>query len=398
MFKIALATLALSESAELVKDWNVYLDTPSQPDFYKVVFEWEHDSSEAVVVNGVTGGNPVDDPRCSGSSQEVAADGQPYWMPRFYPRPVSDEIKAKTGIQFASVDWQPCGHKDITICHGESHYDFHLYYVPEAELAAMNMCHIGTTANPNLPVCTDAYDEPDNAPYFNLIKDNMPVSAKIGDIGSSTKVDKTLDFCVDTSSAILRSGVHYGDQSETNDEWKTPVTIVGSHDCRLLFFEPMISWKWISGGLQAQSHYPTYEVSDLQYNKKTFEALPHSWSVSVSPGCQPGDATPCKITITVEGPQCPSGGCTVKRECGSIRDCATNNAYVYPHSTPTPTPTPSPTPTPEAEPEPEAEPTPGLSPGTNANAGIPPNSNGTRGAMMFFVGLSSLLSVLRSLM
>jgi hypothetical protein len=174
----------------LVKDWNVYLDTPSQPDFYKVVFEWEHDSSDAVVVNGVTGGNPLDDPRCSGSSQEVASDGQPYWMPRFYPRPVSDEIKAKTGIQFASVDWQPCGHKDIKICHGESHYDFHLYYVPEAELAAMNMCHIGTTANPNLPVCTDAYDEPDNAAYFNLIKDNMPVSAKIGDIGSSTKVDK----------------------------------------------------------------------------------------------------------------------------------------------------------------------------------------------------------------
>merc|ERR1719201_951057 len=231
--------------------------------------------------------------------------------------------------------------------------------------------------------------------------------------------DKAFDFCVDTSSAILRSGVHYGDQSETNDEWKTPVTIVGSHDCRLLFFEPMISWKWISGGLQAQSHYPTYEVSDLQYNKKTFEALPHSWSVSVSPGCQPGDATPCKITITVEGPQCPSGGCTVKHECGSIRDCKTNAAYVYPHSTPTPTPaptpsptptptpepqpeaeptpTPTPTPTPGTEPEPEAEPTPGLSPGTDTNAGIPPNSNGTRGTMLFFVGLSSLLSVFRSL-
>ena len=121
------------------------------------------------------------------------------------------------------------------------------------------------------------------------------------------------------------------DQSETNDEWKTPVTIVGSHDCRLLFFEPMISWKWISGGLQAQSHYPTYEVSDLQYNKKTFEALPHSWSVSVSPGCQPGDATPCKITITVEGPQCPSGGCNKEMPAEPVEipiNCmSTSNTY-----------------------------------------------------------------------
>lgn len=49
-------------------------------------------------------------------------------MPRFYPKSVSDKIKETTGIQFASVDWQPCGHKDIVICHGESHYDFHLYY------------------------------------------------------------------------------------------------------------------------------------------------------------------------------------------------------------------------------------------------------------------------------
>ena len=57
---------------------------------------------------------------------------------------------------------------------------------------------------------------------------------------------RDFDYCVDQTSAILQSGVHYGDTRETLDEWDSPVTIIGSHDCELLFFEPMISWRWIS--------------------------------------------------------------------------------------------------------------------------------------------------------
>merc|ERR1719210_2867329 len=123
---VILSSLSMA-SSDLVKDWRAYLLTPTSPEFYKVVFEWEHDATKAVVIGWTP--NPLDDPRCSGSSNATASDGQPYWMPRFYSRPVSEEIKKLTGIHFASVDWQPCGHKDITICHGESHYDFHLYYV-----------------------------------------------------------------------------------------------------------------------------------------------------------------------------------------------------------------------------------------------------------------------------
>lgn len=28
------------------------------------------------------------------------ADNLPYWLPRFYPRAVNDEIKEKTGVKF----------------------------------------------------------------------------------------------------------------------------------------------------------------------------------------------------------------------------------------------------------------------------------------------------------
>merc|ERR1711977_467902 len=50
-------------------------------------------------------------------------------MPRLHWKQVSQEITAVTGIEVVDVSWQPCGHKEITICHAESHYDMHLYYV-----------------------------------------------------------------------------------------------------------------------------------------------------------------------------------------------------------------------------------------------------------------------------
>jgi len=318
----ALCSIIRLEAADMVQNWQAYLDTPSNPDSYKVVFEWDHVTSEAVVIGHAQNLKPTDDPRCSGNSQDVAADGQPYWMPRFFPRPVNNDISTQTGIRFASVDWQPCGHKDITICHGESHYDFHLYYTPENELNSLSMCDIGTSANPHLPVCMNSAN-PANAAYFKLINQNMPVSAEVSyGLDATSKAEKKFQFCVDESSAILRSGVHYGDKSETLDEWKTPVSIIGSHDCQLMFFEPMISWKWISGTVP-NSPWPYFKVDNIQYNVKTFEALPSSWSINVSNACKAGVNGTCHIQIVVEGTKCPSPACNRDRACGDIFSCST---------------------------------------------------------------------------
>lgn len=312
-------------SSEMVRNWQAYLDTPPSPSSYRVVFEWDHVTADAVVIGFASGLKPTDDPRCSGDSKENAADGQPYWMPRFFPRPVSDEIKKQTGIQFASVDWQPCGHKDITICHGESHYDFHLYYTPEQSLNSLSMCDIGTQGNPRLPVCEDSLN-PINAAYFKLINKNMPVSAHVSSSSDgATTVQKNFNFCVDETSAILRSGVHYGDKSETLKEWQTPVTIIGSHDCELMFFEPMVSQKWIQGSI-SNAPWPYYKVDNIQYNTKTFEALPSSWSIEVTEGCKTGAAT-CHIKIIVEGTRCPAQGCSLERACGDMVSCSTGQTY-----------------------------------------------------------------------
>jgi len=192
------------------------------------------------------------------------------------------------------------------------------------------MCDIGTKANPSLPVCEDSANPVNNA-YFKLINQNMPQTALITSGIAAGKVNKNFDFCVDESSAILRSGVHYGDKSETLQEWKTPVSIIGSHDCKMEFFEPMISWKWISGEV-AGSSWPFYEVSDIKYNKKTFQALPSGWSINVSKSCKKGAVGLCHIQLIVHGTKCPSGGCVLKRECGSMKSCVTGKPYISKYS------------------------------------------------------------------
>ena len=226
----------------------------------------------------------------------------------------------------------------------ESHYDFHMYYEDEEVMNALPMCEIGVPTNPDLPVCQDSATEITNHEYFQLINHSIPLSMSVSSPNSVTPrtlVEDDKNFCVDPSSAVLRSGVHYGDASETLEEWKTPVTITGSHKCQLKFFEPMFSWKWVSGCVpDTQTSWPVYEVQNIKYTKKGIESLPDAWKIEVSEACKaqscfPGQMDPptsdvCHIKITVEGDKCPEEGCNLLTECGSIEDCSTGSTYVSP--------------------------------------------------------------------
>lgn len=333
---------------EQVANWQAYLEDTDDASKYRLVFEWDHIHSATIFVDGENGGrvyNAEEDARCNGDSSIVASDGQPYWMPRFFPRPVSEEITQVTGVKFASADWQPCGHKEITICHAESHYDFHLYYEDETTMNELPLCQIGVPTNPDLPVCQDSATLPENHDYFRLVNHSIPLTMSMSNPAATD--DSTLlnnvkkEFCVDPSSAVLRSGVHYGDASETLEEWKTPVTILGSHDCQLKFFEPMFSWKWVSGCVpESQTSWPTFEVANIQYSKKGIESLPDSWKIEVSEACKaqscfPGQMDPplsevCHIKLTAEGTKCPPEGCTLLKECGTMKDCSTGMPYISP--------------------------------------------------------------------
>lgn len=336
--KILLSALLHATNAAMVANWEAKLVKEGVPEGkYKLVLEWDHNHDDYVTVDFEGDGGRVykatDDPRCNGDSQVKAADGMPFWMPRFASRPVSQEITAVTGIKFASVDWQPCGHKDVTICHAESHYDMHLYYVTEDELAKIPECEIGSPTNPNLPVCHDDEKNSVNHDYFKLISDNMPKSMK----KNGNLIEP--DYCVDPTSAIMRSGVHYGDKSETLGEWKTPVTIIGSHDCRMLFFEPMVSWKWISDSIFGGSPgWPKFEATEIQYNEKTYRPLPDSWTWEVSEGCKADNVFAqqtsgnCHIKVTVIGDSCLGhDDCALPpRKCGNMKDCSTGEMYQTP--------------------------------------------------------------------
>jgi hypothetical protein len=341
---------AQNNGNEQVANWQAYLEDHPDTSKYRLVFEWDHIHNATIFVDGENGGrvyNAESDVRCNGNSSVVASDGRPYWMPRFFPRPVSAEITAVTGVRFASADWQPCGHKEITICHAESHYDFHMYYEDEETMNNLPMCQIGVPTNPDLPVCQDSATSKINHDYFRLVNHSIPLTMSMSRSAMETADTTTLldgvqkNFCVDPSSAVLRSGVHYGDASETLEEWTTPVTIIGSHDCQLKFFEPMFSWKWVSGCVpQSQTSWPVFEVANIEYTQKGIESLPDSWKIEVSEACKaqscfPGQMDPplsevCHIKLTAEGTKCPAEGCALLKECGNIKDCSTGMPYVSP--------------------------------------------------------------------
>ncbi|CAD7937471.1 unnamed protein product [Amoebophrya sp. A25] len=287
-------------------------------DEYLLTMQWTHDPNlvqpTQVSNPGNQDGSATNGKQgvCDPDSGARATDGLLYWVPRIFAMPVSAEITQKTGVQYASVDWQPCGHKDVVICHAESHYDFHLYYVPQSEVNSYN-CE-----GPN-PTCPDT-DADSNQRFFKLLKGNLP---SFSDKGGNTQ---TFNYCVDPTSALPKSGIHYGDKSETLNEWKNPVTIIGSYDCKLTFFEPMISWKWISNTVRGGANsWPKWESGRITYDSQTYKPLPREWSVEVGPDCATSGAVSCWIRIVVRGKRCDSGGCgALPQECSQQKSCITN--------------------------------------------------------------------------
>jgi len=367
---------------------------------YELTIEWDHDPTTAVMVSGSYNAGSSD-PNLAGpcglGSEEISpVDNLPYWFPRLFNRDVSAEITRKTGIQYASLDWQPCGHKDIVICHAESHYDIHLYYVTPQDQSSMT-CDLDPPQGKSrtaLPQCRDSATSSRNHDYFKLIKNNLPDRARITDqtapniyannqdhsAGQQTPLKQhDFDFCVDPSSGIMGSGMHFGDKSETLNEWRSPVTIIGSHDCKMSFFEPMVSWNWITNAKSADQSWPVFETRDLVYTQKTFTALPTSWSIRVSEGCRTCSqgssvaACNCHLKLVLRGERCdiPGANCQVKKECiecgdTNTKDCLTGMPYrspwqgqeeCTPRATP-PVPAPVPVPAPMPVPVPMPVPNP----------------------------------------
>lgn len=313
MFLLLLLLWTSCADQEFKDNWTVtYKDVGA--DEYELVMEWDHVSEHyPVVARGVYNAlskNERHSGVCSETSTARAADGKPYWMPRMHARPVPAEVTEKTGVRFASVDWTPCGHKDIVICHAESHYDFHLYYVDQDELSSA-LCD---GAKPMCPYhnadSNDVHLESErNQKFWKFMKGNIPKYAD-----KAGKPREHFNYCVDPTSAIPRSGVHYGDKKETLQEWKNPVTILGSYDCKLTFFEPMFSWKWVNGRIWPKSatQWPKWESGEITYEDKNYHPLPTSWSVEVSHQCallgydgnRRGNSEPCHIKLTVRGKRC----------------------------------------------------------------------------------------------
>jgi len=155
----------------------------------------------------------------------------------------------------------------------------------------------------------DVHLEPvKNRKFWKFMKGNKPIFSD-----REGEARENFNYCVDPTSAIPQSGVHYGDKKETLQEWKAPVTIMGSYDCKLTFFEPMFSWKWVNGRINKwQTTWPKWESGKLTYDEKAYHPLPTSWGVEVSHTCallgrdgvKRDSIDPCHIKLTVRGKRC----------------------------------------------------------------------------------------------
>ena len=113
----------------------------TEGDKYNLSFVLKHDPSLPLPTDPVNQCNPAIVP------PEIASDGLPYFVFRWFYQKVPEEVKAVTGIDHVSLDFNPCGHPPIEIF-GTPHYDFHIYLITPEERTCMTCAKL-----PGTPAC-----------------------------------------------------------------------------------------------------------------------------------------------------------------------------------------------------------------------------------------------------
>ena len=109
---------------------------------YEVKIQYTHDSNLPVPTNPGMECNPE-----SPIPPVMATDGLPYFAFRWAYESVPEVIKAATGIDHISIDFNPCGHPPYNVFTAP-HYDLHIY----RESPDYRSCMTCTTF-PGQPIC-----------------------------------------------------------------------------------------------------------------------------------------------------------------------------------------------------------------------------------------------------
>lgn len=221
-------------------------------DMYMLTLRFRHNDALPIPTEPATQCDPTVAPPA------LASDGVPYYAGRAMNFPLSLEVQTVTGFQSVGFDFNPCGHPPVENF-GVPHYDIHFYYATDEERE-------GWTCNmlEGAPVCNPAPGAQNTsatgALFFNLVQGNLPAN-----------------FTADLGSAVPGMGVHYFDNTSLAPaaRWDKPVLVMGGHDARVVFFEPMVPLAFLSSDVAS-----TYGPVEVTYEEQDMIHLPSEYSVA----------------------------------------------------------------------------------------------------------------------
>lgn len=252
-------------------DYSIRMDVDSACD-YTLEIKMKHDDTLPI---------PSDANHCNPTVLPpiFASDGLPYYAMRWQYASVPRDIKAATGIDHVSIDFNPCGHPPVDVF-TIPHYDLHLYLVDPDYRKCMTCETI-----PGAPVCNPGgQSTPSGQGFFNAATIMAgPDATKLANMPSG--------FEYQAGDSVPLMGGHAWDSSQQpsgENPWINPIWIMGPYDGTIVDYEPMIPLSFIQGNIDN-----VYE-ENLSYAGQTINNLPNKYTVAYN-------ATSAFFTVTFTG-------------------------------------------------------------------------------------------------
>jgi hypothetical protein len=190
----------------------------------------------------------------------IAPDGIPFNAGRWYYERLPEYVRAATGLDHPSIDWNPCGHPENGFL--SPHYDIHMYTVSPKYRCDTMICNVLQQT----PVCEpDTQLTKEGLAFFNL---SMTADRQLINMPAGYE-SKLFD-------AIQHMGMHAfhpDDIPATPADWLNPTYVICSYDQQISGIEAMMPLHFFSGDVNQ-----FYEKKDIEYVEQSSAYLPTYFS------------------------------------------------------------------------------------------------------------------------
>jgi len=238
----------------------------AEGDNFRLSIAFKHDPTLPLPTDPMTQCDPFIVP------PEIASDGLPFFAFRWFYEQVPEEVKAVTGIDHISIDFNSCGHPPTDIF-GAPHYDIHVYLVTPEERTCMTCAKF-----PGSPICDftpDAQTTESGKGFFEVatVTSTNPIYE---DDPFGQPRNMPSGFQVGIADMIPLMGGHawnFVQQPSSAMEWAEPIWIMGPYANGIVDYEPMIPFAFMTGDVNKEF------TETLSYEGQTIAELPTSYTV-----------------------------------------------------------------------------------------------------------------------